>query len=107
MRNCRVWMTAEGIKIPIKKMLNSHLVNTINYLRRTGAIAQIEGISSAYSAANCFSEDSMASYFADHDIMLMEQETLDDFLLRKVPQYCSLLAESEKRNLKIEEIERL
>ena len=106
MKTCMTWKTAQGIKIPISKMSDSHIVNTINYLRRKGTVEQIEEIGNAY-AANTFNPETMASYYADHDIMMMEQETLDDFLSRRILQYCSLLTEVEKRKLKTKEINRL
>lgn len=31
-----VWVTSDGIQVPIRKMTNSHLLNTIRFLRRRG-----------------------------------------------------------------------
>ena len=35
-KNEKIWITKEGIIIPVKKMENSHIINAIQYFERLG-----------------------------------------------------------------------
>lgn len=37
-----VWKTKDGREIPIKDMEYSHLVNTINYIKKTDALSELK-----------------------------------------------------------------
>lgn len=99
--NRSIWTTKDGKKVPIKDMTDSHLINTIRMLRRVGWYYKEAELASAYAAASTL-QGEMATYYAEGDLDIMEQESMDDFLRRTVPQYCGLMEELRLRGLKNE-----
>lgn len=93
-----VWITADGRRIPIKEMEDLHLINTINFLHRTGILLQLKYITSLYDLCS-FLQGEMAIYEVERQIWKVEAETLEDFLIDNVPQYQYLISEAKRRKL--------
>lgn len=88
MRN--IWTTAGGYKIPIIKMTDSHLINTIKYLRRT---VDRRKANVAAQVADAFDD-----VFTGMEILEMDDE---EFLSIHVDQYDFLIEELNNRGLKL------
>lgn len=94
--NKRIWTTKDGIKIPINKMSDIHLLNTLKYLEKRGKQVFEENLRAAYAVSGTFSDDSMASYYCDQDISSMEEQGFDPY---DIPFYEELHKEALKRDL--------
>jgi hypothetical protein len=93
----KVWKTREGKEIEIKNMTDSHLMNTIKFLRRNANANMAKEIASAYSAASLM-QGEMAIDAIERDIRIMEETSPDEYL-QEFPIYNALIKEAEKRNL--------
>lgn len=91
----KVWTTKDGTRVRICDMTDSHLCNTIRFLQR----AHDRAVTDAFAFASLFDGESMASYYADQDADNAAQSTPDDVF----PLYSDLLAEAERRGLKVAE----
>lgn len=92
------WVTKDGERIPVREMNDSHLVNTIQYLRR---IAQIQLIESTLAIGQYLSDDPpdgawLAVIAAEHDLNDMNA---DEFALEAYPTFAAMLKEAEQRGL--------
>jgi hypothetical protein len=85
------WTTQDGRKIPIKEMSESHLDNTINYLKER--IEKIdEYIYDGYSFLGISLGD-MSSYYVEQDISVLEE------LKENSIRWLNILQKEEKRRL--------
>lgn len=95
-----IWVTREGERIPVRKMTDSHLINAIRYLRRTAEVQQME----ATLAIGQYLDDDppdgawMAATAAERDLESMDT---DEFAAANVPTFEAMLAEAEKRGIKV------
>ena len=93
-----VWVTREGQRVRVQDLSDSHLSNTIQFLRRRvttfrinyalradQAIASLNGEQARYSI-----EDGAAYTLSLQD---------DDFLAEVIPTWASLLKEADRRKL--------
>ncbi len=76
MSRYKSWITRDGRKIPINRMTNSHLVNTIHYIERIARKYSQQLLFSAYRAINTMNGE-MAIESIENDIMHIE-ECVDD-----------------------------
>lgn len=92
------WVTKDGERIPVREMSDSHLVNTIQYLRRN---AQIQLMESTLAIGQYLSDDPpdgawLAATAAEHDLNGMDA---DEFALEAYPTFAAMLKEAEQRGL--------
>lgn len=90
-----VWVTKDGRKIPIKKMTNSHLLNTIRFLDRN-----FERMREARFLEACLAEDwfngEMAQLSCEQEQDRLDRATGPDDLDSR---YEEMIDEAERRNL--------
>lgn len=67
------WLQVDGQLIDLKDMGDQHLRNTIAMLRGNTADDELI-LGQCYGLAGSLDPDSMASYYADHDLDRMEQQ---------------------------------
>jgi hypothetical protein len=88
------WVTRDGQRIPVSDMSDAHLVNTIRYLRRTASLALMDHLNKCIdSGTRSIWEDVPEEAF---------DEAEDISLKASVPTFRAMLAEAEKRGLKVE-----
>lgn len=88
--SAKIWKTPDGQKLHIVDMTDTHLVNTIRYLRRTfGPQKDVIALS---MDSHPFDPDSAAAY--------LYSMTEDDFIEEICPQFKHLLNEATMRGLK-------
>jgi len=95
-----VWVTKSGQRIKVRDMTDSHLVNTIRYLRRHAEISITQYLHAAYSMEGYLSGE-MAQVFIAQDIDMLEEADADEMLSDAVPCWETMLDEVEKRKLTI------
>lgn len=95
-----VWVTREGERIPVRKMADSHLINTIRYLRRIGAEEKAAGESAGYSMLGML-QGEMAIDSVERDLSYLESQTVDDYLHDTRPTFELMLVEAGKRGLEV------
>ena len=95
-----VWKTAKGELIKVSEMTTSHLLNTIRFLRRKGEIGRYQEINAAWS---CYSmlQGEIATYYAERDIQALEDEDVDDWLMRNEPSFEAMLEEAGNRKVSV------
>lgn len=93
-----VWTTRDGREIPVNKMEDQHLVNSIKMLERNAKRDRENAISGAYSICS-FLQGEMATMDAENAINYLElDESEEDFLH---PAYEHLVKEANRRKLDI------
>lgn len=98
-----IWVTREGERIPVRKMTDSHLVNTIRYLRRAGATEKAEGERAGYSVLGML-QGEMAIDSVERDLSYLESQTVDEYLSETRPTFEALLTEAERRGIAKEQL---
>lgn len=94
------WVTREGKSIHVKMMTDSHIVNTIRYLRKWAAMARPQlAMQADHYASNTGGE--MAAIAASEEATRLYDMDDDDFIEMEIPTWEKLLAEAEKRGLAI------
>lgn len=93
----RFWTTKAGEKIAIRKMGDTHLLNTIKMIKRYAGVALQSEISAAYSCLASL-QGEMAQFYCEQDIDRMEQTSVEEWLEDR-PVYGSLVREAERRKL--------
>ena len=89
------WITQDGRKIRICDMTDSHLVNTIRFLRGRAEVKRL-----AYSLhAPPFNEDTMAGFQAEQALDQMAGQTTDELAAEFWPIFDDLMTEAFRRNL--------
>ena len=93
-----VWVTREGECVKVSEMSDSHLLNTIRYLRRK---AESQLVRSAYRLGIYLEDDPpdgayWAAQAAEDELLNMEP---DDVLREDCPTFPAMLAEAKKRGL--------
>lgn len=81
-------------------MTDSHLINTIRYLRRVGAEEKATGESAGYSMLGML-QGEMAIDSVERDLNYLESQTIDDYLHETRPTFEAMLTEAEKRGLEV------
>lgn len=89
------WMTRKGEIIKVRDMTDSHLLNTIAYLRRWGEAAKLNA--ELDCLAHPFNEDTMAAFCCEQDAAVLAAMDVDDYLDEVVPTWDALLKEAERR----------
>lgn len=95
-----IWVTKDGKRVKVRDMTDSHLVNTIRYLRRTTSEWKQEYELALYGGLAMLSGE-MATYCATQSIEQFEAMSVDEYLEESCPTYPAMLREAEKRGLKI------
>ena|ERR1700744_3453996 len=94
------WRTQKGEVIPISRMADSHLINTIRYLRKTAALQIGKAVNQSWAFLGTLNGE-MAQDAMDQEIARLEQmEPLD--YVESMPIYQSLVREAKRRKLKYE-----
>lgn len=95
-----IWVTKEGERIPVKKMDDRHLLNTIRFLRRNALMLHAQQIKDAYEFSNTiFSEEAFDCH--ERYIRILESMTEEEFLEDICITYNALVAEAKKRRLEV------
>ena len=94
------WVTKDGRAIPIVQMEDTHLANTIAFLRRRAWGMKEMCIAQGLRAA-CAMPGEMATMAIESDIQHLEEMEDEEFLEETVPQWENLLKEASKRNLEV------
>ena len=87
-----VWTTKDGRRLPIVEMTDSHLANTILFLRRAAARYQ----DSVLTHPPHF-EGEMAQYYAEQEWVETASCSLEDLAKSLYPIYADLLREHNRR----------
>lgn len=92
------WTTREGVTIAIKEMTDSHLINTIKYIRRnTPKAMHLEALSMLAYASDA---PEGAAYYAELGAMeLLENDDIELYL-ENHGKYQRLLKEARRRKIK-------
>lgn len=102
-----IWVTKSGLKVNVRDMEDSHVVNTIRFLIKMGnakkSLLELE----AWQFASMFDSETMASDCADREAERLSNMDIYDFLSETCPTWEKLVDEAKKRNLKIEDLETL
>jgi hypothetical protein len=95
-----VWVTRSGQQIKVRDMTNSHLINTVRYLRRAVHIQLMQEVISlgAYLETNLPDGAYSAALNAENDLLDMDG---DDYLEMEIPTWPALLAEAKRRGLQL------
>lgn len=94
----KIWTTKKGERIPIKKMDDSHLINTINLLLRNTPRIATELLDEATDMLSSLSGE-MAIYSMESEIFRITSASDEELLEYSIPQYCELIKECKKRKL--------
>ena len=92
------WKTKEGVVIPIKKMSDTHLLNTKRYIEARARMFQDRAISNMYYFLDTL-QGEMARLSVEQQIDMAEEESPIDTLYRISPQYVAICEEIEERGL--------
>lgn len=96
------WKTKDGRTISIEEMENSHLLNTINFLRRkANPVLKIIALKMAFSAFHYAqtAPDGAAMAAEEEANRLLHGEGLDYIHAEESPVFCALMTEASKRGL--------
>lgn len=97
-KQTKIWITKDKKKIRICDMSDSHLENTLKFLKRVAEAKRENAIFAAYSVSSMVQGD-MASYYADQDIDSLEYNTdWTDFIH---PIYLNMCEDYKRRTGKI------
>lgn len=92
-------MTKDGERILVKKMSDTHLLNTIRMLHRNAEKFLAAETSAAWSVLGTLNGE-MAQFYCEQDIDRLEETTSEDFLYESVITYPELVREADRRKLK-------
>lgn len=95
-----VWTTRDGRKVRLCDMADSHLLNTIKYLKKRTEARLAAEIALGYRVL-CGLQGEMAQLCVEQDLDRLESEDPESFLLEHFPLYEKLLLEAERRKLPI------
>lgn len=93
-----IWTTADGQKIPIKKLADSHLVNILAFLRRQAEVLRFKAALPLLGYLNSDPPDG-AYMAASLEVSALAELEDDEVLSVEVPQWKTLLAEARRRGL--------
>lgn len=94
-----VWRTKDGRVILIREMDDSHLLNTIRFLRRNVTRYQLETLEPMFHyAADAPDGAAMA---VEMEIAHISDMSDDDFLAARFPVFVDMLAQVKGRGLKV------
>ena len=94
------WTTRDSVVIPIREMEDSHLVNTIRYLRRThSARAESWAYSAGDYAAGAADIASMHAESAAISLYALSEDTSDAAVAFLEPRFTVMLREARRRKL--------
>lgn len=91
------WTCKDGTKVSIRKMTDSHLLNTIRFLRRRAPVLLGREISAAWSVLSTLQGD-MAQFQCENDISRLEQTDPQEWI-ENMPELSAMLREAKRRNL--------
>jgi hypothetical protein len=95
-----VWRTKDGREIPIYRMEDAHLLNTIAYLRKRiplrKAVAELKLLHGHDFVSGDGAHDALS-----YELITLERMSNEAFLASVTPQYPTLLAEARKRKLDV------
>lgn len=95
-----IWVTREGERVKVKDMEDSHLISTIRCLRRHAPRMMAAVKMSLYSYLG--SEPPDGAYdCADSAVSELAEMDADEYLEGTVPTFSALMAEAEKRGLRL------
>ena len=87
----------------IADMTDRHLLNTINYLRRTAEEKRMDEYTACVRSGSMLQGD-MATYYNERDQDRLSEMSDMEFLVRSEPRYMVMLREAERRDLPVEEL---
>ncbi len=95
-----LWVTKDGVRVKIKNMTDSHLINTIKFLERWAAHTLDQARSSvSYMVDTCNGE--MAEYCLEQEVEFLNEANPEDFLHERTHCYAPMLNELSHRGLEI------
>lgn len=95
----KVWTTRQGVEVKIREMSDSHLLNTIRFLRRT--VGPQKNRLAMSMDNHPFGEDTMAAFYTERDAQRLYEMDEDEFISENYEQFGELIAEAERRNLEV------
>lgn len=93
------WVTRDGQRIPVRKMSDSHLLNTIAYLRRVAEARRVSELFSVGGYLASHPPDGAYDAASQAEVELEDMDT-DDYLEATCPTFPAMVAEAEKRKLR-------
>jgi hypothetical protein len=90
-----IWQTRNGKRIPVRKMSDSHIINTIRMLRRNTEAAKWCTPFPSFGGE-------MAQAEAENEFFSLMETDVDDILTTECITFDALLTEAEHRKLEIE-----
>lgn len=92
------WTTRDGRRVRISEMTDSHLVNTLRFLKRQAVVWQSQYLLDGMSALSML-QGEMAIDSVESDMRRVEMMDDEDFLEAFAPAWLPLCEEAEKRGL--------
>ena len=92
-----VWVTRDKREIPVSQMTDSHLINSIKFIRKQQAALMENALVSAYAALTWMNGE-MAQMAVESEIDMMERGEYQEDCMPEI--YFDLINEAEKRGLK-------
>jgi hypothetical protein len=94
-RKYKIWTTKDGIRVPISKLGDQHLINILRMLKRMAIAEQNDVIESAGSLM-CSVTAEMASYYAEQEF---DNAVESDWTEYTQPWFENLEREADRRKL--------
>lgn len=85
----KTWVTRNGVPIPVRKMTDSHLFNTIRFLRRSAFMRIMAEVIR------------MPEDVPDEVVDELAAMSDDEYLTRRIPTFRAMMKEAVKRKLQI------
>lgn len=93
-----VWVTRDGERIPVKKMTDNHLCNTIKLLLHAAPGHKLREERELSRAMDVVHGDA-ATLAVENEYYMLSEMSIEDYLDMRVPTWEALLNEAVKRGL--------